>query len=153
KKPLTDHGFLDASTDEAQIAEWWRRWPNALVGVPTGVMSGFVVLDIDVKCLDQHGFDTLDHLGFSVLPETPMVHTRSAGLHLYFRVLDGCVIRNTQGNQGRGIGSGLDWRGAGGYIIMPSPNSGYWWDPIWNICTVDLAPVPRSLLPRERERE
>ena len=36
KKPLTAHGFKDATTDEAQIRAWWTRWPNAMVGAPTG---------------------------------------------------------------------------------------------------------------------
>jgi hypothetical protein len=30
-------------------------------------------------------------------------------------------IRNTGGARGRGIGPGLDWQGAGGYVIVPSP--------------------------------
>jgi hypothetical protein len=37
KAPYTDHGFKEASTDPATIAEWWTRWPDALIGVPAGV--------------------------------------------------------------------------------------------------------------------
>jgi hypothetical protein len=47
KKPLTAHGFKDASTDPATIAAWWQQWPDALVGVPTG--DRFVVLDVDLQ--------------------------------------------------------------------------------------------------------
>src|SRR5262249_5686734 len=93
------------------------------------------------------GFDSLEELGFSILPETPMAHTTSGGLHLYFSAPDIMNIRNTAGHRGRGIGPGLDWRGDGGYIIAPSPSSGYEWDPIWNLRTVPLAPVPHTLLP------
>ena len=152
KRPLTDHGFHDSSTEESDIQQWWHRWTDALVGIATGAASGLVVLDIDVKRPAQQGFDTLEELGFASLPETPMVHTPSGGLHVYFHVPDHELLPSTQGEQGRGIGRGLDWRGQGGYIIAPSPNSGYWWDPFWNISTVGLAPVPISLLPRERER-
>jgi len=84
KHPLTAHGHLEASTDAAVTTAWWRRWPDALIGVATGQASGFVVLDIDVKYADRYGFDTLDALGFAMLPETPMAHTASGGLHLYF---------------------------------------------------------------------
>lgn len=29
KRPLTPHGFTDASTDLARVARWWRLWPEA----------------------------------------------------------------------------------------------------------------------------
>ena len=28
KRPLTGHGFHDATTDTAQIRTWWQRWPQ-----------------------------------------------------------------------------------------------------------------------------
>ena len=47
KKPYTTHGFKDASVDPSVIAGWWARWPDALIGVPTGIK--FVVLDADLQ--------------------------------------------------------------------------------------------------------
>jgi hypothetical protein len=148
KCPLIDRGLHAANRDEAQIRDWWSRWPNALIGVPTGHASGFVVLDVDVKYPDRHGFDTLDALGFAALPETPMAHTASGGLHLHFALPLDVEIGCTEGDKGRGIGLGLDWRGRGGYVIVPSPGSGYEWDPHWNFDTVALAPVPAALFPQ-----
>jgi Bifunctional DNA primase/polymerase, N-terminal len=49
KRPYTDHGFKDASTDSTLINEWWSRWPDAMIGMPTGRASGIDVLDIDNK--------------------------------------------------------------------------------------------------------
>ena len=152
KHPLTSNGFHDASIGVAVITGWWHRWPDALIGVATGQTSGFVVLDVDVKYADRYGFDTLDVLGFAILPETPMAHTASGGLHLYFAPPEAVEIACTEGERGRGIGPGLDWRGAGGYVIVPSPGSGYSWDPHWNFDTVALASVPAALFPREPER-
>jgi putative DNA primase/helicase len=77
KRPLIEGGFHAATTGETLIREWWRRWPDALVGVPTGRAIGVVVLDIDVKQPEANGYDTLDNLGFAILPSTPMVHTAS----------------------------------------------------------------------------
>ena len=131
KQPLTENGFHNASSDPAVIRDWWCRWPRALIGVPTGQATGAVVLDVDVKQPEAFGYDTLDDLGFAILPETPMVHTASGGLHLYFAIPPN-GLRNTGGARGRGIGPGLDWRGDGGYVIVPSPGSGYSWDPHWN---------------------
>lgn len=63
-----------------------------------------------------------------------MTHTASGGLHLHFEPGDH-GIRNTAGANGRGIGPGLDWRGDGGFVILPSPGSGYFWDPCYGIET------------------
>jgi hypothetical protein len=52
KKPLTKHGFKDASSDPQQIKKWWKRWPYAMIGTPTG--NGFFVLDIDLPAARPH---------------------------------------------------------------------------------------------------
>jgi hypothetical protein len=147
KRPLTPRGFHDATTDEATISAWWRTWPEALIGVPTGSAIGAVILDIDVKDPAANGFDTLDDLGHALLPATPMVRTSSGGLHLYFASPER-VLRCSAGL----IGPGLDVRATGGYIIVPSPGSGYIWDPICNFKTVPLAAAPDWLWPGKPSR-
>jgi hypothetical protein len=143
KRPLIEGGFHAATTEEARIREWWRRWPDALIGIPTGRDTGFIVLDIDRKN-GVNGFDALDALGRSILPDTPMVHTASGGLHVYFDP-SGQEIRNSAGK----LGTGLDVRGEGGYVIVPSLDSGYEWDPHQNFDTRPLAPVPIWMTPVE----
>jgi hypothetical protein len=147
KRPLIAGGFREASIDSGQIKGWWRRWRLALIGLATGRRSGVVVLDIDRKG-GVNGFDTLEEIGAAILPVTPLVHTASGGLHLYFRAPD-YEIRNTAGARGRGLGVGLDIRGDGGYVIAPAPGSGYCWDPIWHIGSTPLAQLPRWAMPRE----
>ena len=44
KRPLTPHGFKDATTDERVIRKWWKRWPTAGIATPTG--DGIFVLDV-----------------------------------------------------------------------------------------------------------
>ena len=44
KKPYTNHGLHDATTDEATIRKWWAQYPDALIGLPTGNVSGLVVM-------------------------------------------------------------------------------------------------------------
>jgi putative DNA primase/helicase len=151
KEPFTKHGFYEASCDELVIAQWWHRWPNALIAVRTGTAAGFVVLDVDVKNDAANGFDTLATLGFVILPDTRIMHTPSGGVHLHFDPGDH-QIGVTQGAKGRGIGLGLDWRGNGGFAFLPSPGSGYAWDPHYGI-NAPLAPVPAALLPREPESQ
>jgi hypothetical protein len=45
KHPRTPHGLNDATSDPAQLGRWWRRWPQANIGLVTGEVAD--VLDID----------------------------------------------------------------------------------------------------------
>ena len=47
KAPYVNGGFKSATTDVGQIIRWWNRWPDALVGIPTGEETGIAVLDLD----------------------------------------------------------------------------------------------------------
>lgn len=59
KEPLTPHGFKDATVDLTRIAAWWKEWPDANIGMPTGARTGLLVLDIDPR---NGGDDSLDEL-------------------------------------------------------------------------------------------
>lgn len=72
--------------DPEQIRTWWARWPDANVGIVTGTISGWCVLDVDPR---NGGFETLADLDArgAVMPEgNPLVETGSLGLHHYFRL-------------------------------------------------------------------
>src|SRR5699024_12735745 len=49
KRPLTRHGFHDATNDPDQAEAWWRKYPNANIGVPTGGAPGVAVVADDVQ--------------------------------------------------------------------------------------------------------
>lgn len=148
KRPLTRNGFHDATTDRETLTRWWRQWPQALVAAPTGALTGFVVLDIDVKDDRANGWDSLEDLGHSILPGSPVAHTSSGGVHWYFAHPE----RPLKCSTGL-LGPGLDVRSDGGYVVLPSPGSGYEWDPIANFDTVPLAPAPDWLWPPKISRD
>ena len=107
------HGLHDATTDPRKIHMWWRRWPNANIGMPTGERSGVWGLDEDrpgaVEKLErEHG----------PIPPTLKVKTPRGGQHLYFRHTEG--VTNSSG----GLPEGIDVRGQGGYVLVP-PSTGY----------------------------
>lgn len=111
KHPLTPSGLKDASVDPAALAEWWRQWPAANVGVVTGAVSGIVVIDVDAK---GGGLESLAALcdENGQLPETVEAVTGGGGRHVIF-AHPGETIRNSAGK----VGSGIDVRGDGGYIV------------------------------------
>ena len=39
--------FQKELPSEDQIKAWWGKWPNANIGIVTGVVSGLAVIDID----------------------------------------------------------------------------------------------------------
>jgi Bifunctional DNA primase/polymerase, N-terminal/AAA domain/Primase C terminal 1 (PriCT-1) len=84
KRPIVQNGFHAASNSEAQIREWWAKWPNANVAIATGA-SGLTVLDCD------HGINDEADLGLFCqgkgLRKTYTVRTGrrdSFGVQMYF---------------------------------------------------------------------
>src|SRR5690625_7246397 len=47
KRPLTEHGFPDATTDVARVESWWRDSPAADIGVAAGAAAGVAAVDVD----------------------------------------------------------------------------------------------------------
>lgn len=115
KRPLTTHGFHDASIDPDQIAGWWERWPDANVAMPTGIASGIDVVDVDVHA-EGNGFAAIRSARSSGLLGDPawMVRTPSSGLHLCFLHADGASQPSWQVPR-----SHVDFRGDGGYVVLP----------------------------------
>jgi hypothetical protein len=101
KRPVTKHSFKDATRVEPPTA-----W--GLVGVPTGEVTGFDVLDIDpagATWYDQNS---------DALPITRAHSTQRECVHLLFRHSPGL-----QGNNDGRIATGVDVRSSGNYVI--------WW--------------------------
>lgn len=109
KHPLIDKWPEKATTDEAQIRQWWQLCPDANIGIHC---DGIGVVDLDVK----NGKDGVanwlaaDRLSL----HGAVFRTPTGGYHLVFFDPDR-TFRNTAGK----IGDGIDTRGKGGYIVGP----------------------------------
>lgn len=117
KKPMPGVFWRSASTsDRVKVQGWWRRWPDAAVGLDLA-KSGLVVIDADRHGADD-GVEAVAHLmhenGFDPNP-VPTVATPNQGTHFYFRQPDGEALGNGRG----ALPPGIDVRGAGGYVIAP----------------------------------
>lgn len=115
KRPLTTHGFHDASTDPSQVARWWARWPRANVGMPTGTASGLEVVDVDVHEVIR-GFAAFERARREGLTDhwAAFVRTPSGGIHAYYPADPDQVQPSWQA-----ASAGIDFRGAGGYVVVP----------------------------------
>lgn len=61
KHPITGNGVNDSSANLGIVQGWWERWPNATIGLATGIASGTVIVDIDdPKVFDALGLETID---------------------------------------------------------------------------------------------
>jgi RecA-family ATPase len=148
---LTANGLLDATTDEQQLAKWWKVNPQANLAVATGEASGLVVIDIDP---DKGGWESLLELEekHGRPPETVEVETGGGGIHLYYRYPDGVKIGSRNGWR-----PGVDVKADGGYVIAPPSNhvkGVYHWADGRRPCDVELADIPPwllELLPRKDE--
>jgi hypothetical protein len=134
KRPVTTHGFKDASTDPERVAAWWRQTPDANVGIPTGPTEdrgcGFDVVDIDgtegirawsvIKhaacppdCSESTFCPAPGPFDVRALAFTPGDGvTRAPGRHLY-------IPATGKGNTTRLSGQSIDYRGRGGFVVAP----------------------------------
>lgn len=137
KRPRTKRGFHDASQDPEQVRSWWTRWPDSLVGVPTGQITGIVAIDYDPdKATNATHKWLAEHT--DLLTSTRVHTTARGGKHYLFRstdrfqtgtdlVLDGSPRR------------GLDLRASGGYVI--------WWPAhLGGTDDTSIAPLPSGLI-------
>ena len=114
-----------ATTDAAEIARDWQRWPTANVGIVTGPKSGFFVVEADTS--DGHGVDGIGNLEGLIaehgpIPATIEALSPSGSWHLYFKWPEGFDIRNSEGK----IAPGIDVRGDGGMVVaVPSIKPGF----------------------------
>jgi hypothetical protein len=110
KSPATHNGFHDATTNPETIRRFWRI-ADRNIGIPTGPVSGFRILDIDGAAGDE-SLRALESK-HGPLPPTRQAITGS-GRHVWF-AYTGPPIQSAAGR----IAPGIDTRGDGGYIIAP----------------------------------
>lgn len=103
-----DGGHWLASLDEGMIRGWWKRWPQALIGFPTGLRTRCIVVDLDPR---EHsvtvmlaalaafceGLQEIDVETGEVV-DPVIARTQSGGLHLYFAWPDADVFDKVAAN-------------------------------------------------------
>jgi len=133
--------FMRGAAPREGIVRWWRRWPQANVGVVTGQVSGLVVLDVDPRHGGGEALAVFE-AAHGALPRTVESLTGGGGQHIYFR---------HPGNRvpSRPLAQGLDIKGDGGLVVLPpsvhATGRAYVWETGSAPGDVALAEVPASL--------
>lgn len=99
------NGLYDATADLTQVRQWWKQYPSANIGLPTG--EKFDVIDID----GPEGIKSLSELGEDAIPDVHGKVGTPRGFHLY-------VEPTSDGNRA-GVRPGIDYRSIGGYVVGP----------------------------------
>jgi hypothetical protein len=147
KHPCTSHGLKDSSVDPVQLVAWWRRWPNANIGLLTGV--AFDVLDID----GDEGMTSINEAApwwgepWDGGPtDNPTIDGPTSQTGRGWHVL---VAPTGLGNRA-GVLEHVDWRGRGGYIVAPpslhASGRRYEWFPGWRPDDQEVRTAPAWLL-------
>ena len=110
KHPRNYNGLEGASSDEIQILKWWKKFPDSNMGIRTG--KGLLVLDVDGDEGEGSLYEIVEKHG--KVPDTWEVLT-GQGRHIYLQSPTDRYIRSSSSQ----IGSKLDVRCDGGYVIAP----------------------------------
>ena len=105
--PLPSHGAADATTDPIRITWWWRRFPDANVGLATGAAFDALVVCGSVG----------DRVRWSVIAEalrsgSPLVRAGGDTWHFLFAPA-GLASQRPWGL------ARVEWRGWGGWVVGP----------------------------------
>lgn len=116
KHPVGANGVKGASTDSNHVRSYFQRHPTMNIGAATGHV--FDVLDLDgdeaLELLQREVMDRSPEVypGF-IGDQDPVIVRTGRGWHVYF-------APTGEGNRARMGGlDGVDWRGIGGYVLVP----------------------------------
>ena len=145
KEPATPHGCKDATTDTAQIEQWFRGHDNYNLAIATGEKSGgLTVIDLDIE--EDKGINGYESItewqrSHGTLTDTAGTITGRGGYHWLYRTTKHVTNR-------AGLLPGVDIRGEGGYIVAPPsihPNGRqYEWEQ--DISDYGIAPLDSNIL-------
>ncbi len=136
KEPLVDRGCLEATTNAAQVRQWWTRWPDANIGLHLAA-AGLVAVDADTY-KPECRFGTF-MLGRD-MPDTLIQRSARGGTHFIFRAAAGEEFDGK-------LCDGVDIKHRGYVLLEPSTFEGgvYQWQ-----TDSDPAPAP-EWVPRKRK--
>lgn len=109
-----------ATTDPDLIRKYWKKYPDADIGMVTG--DGLLVIDVDT--IEGHGVDgpaSLARLTERIdFCSTRVSQSQSGSTHHYFSYRPSPDLRIPTKPSHPNLGPGLDVKCDGGYVVVPS---------------------------------
>jgi len=142
--------FQTTAADHDQLEQWFTKdYPNANIGIVTGVISGITVIDVDTykeKKTDPN-----------IFPKTFTVRTGNGGYQLFYKHNPGMTVSA----EGYDNMPGVDIRSDGGYVVAPpsvtkykDKNSGEWKGGEYTVAlNKPLADFPTDMFPKKKPRK
>jgi hypothetical protein len=122
--------YQNALPTEADVRRWWRREPDANIALVTGRLSKVVVLDLDghiaIRAAQMMGYDNGPHAYTG----------RVGGMHRFF------AYRDDEPHNFAQKQNGIDYRGEGGYVVLPPSRHVLGRSYAWGEELVDLDDLP-----------
>ena len=136
KRPITERGYKDATTDPDRIREWWSETPDANIGWNLE-RSGCVTVDADTY---KDGCAWSSFAANHNVPPTLTQRSARGGTHFIFRAEPDARYRTD-------IGEAVDTKHKGYILLHPSRFEGqtYQW-----VNEAPIAPAPEWLKRPER---
>lgn len=112
KQPATTNGYLDATTDLAQIDAWWTLNPDYNPAFPPHAV-GYGIVDVEAAGAEAWAELVREH----AIPLTYTVRTPRGGWHYYFT--GELPMTAWAPGRERCLGEHIDTRGKGSYALCP----------------------------------
>lgn len=139
KKPQIEwKEFQNRKATKEEITQWWGKWPDANVGIVTGAISGFDVIDFDRY---KPNFNADIETQYFEASYTPTATSPRGGSHLY--------IKHDPELPGKAdVFPGIDIRSEGNFIVAPPSQNGngkpYVWLDGMGLGEIEIEAVPDS---------
>ena len=112
--PWNRLGVFGATRDPARIRQFWRHWPNANIGVATGVVTSWTLIVLTLAFPD--GLKSLNELRDAGrrIPKTLMQRVENGDCHYFFSLPMRMFFRNRPQ-----FLPGLSLKAEGDYVKVP----------------------------------
>lgn len=129
--------FHDRLPTVAEIERWWRRWPNANIGLVTGYHNGYVGLDFDSQA---------DYESWPGPKGQTWTVATARGYHVWFRLT---TMPGRSQDYTDGQGHEVLLRAKGGYCIAPPSrhHTGVYYRTAHNVLPLEIDTIDDVLWP------